>query len=87
MATVFIPPTMRSLTGEVTSVELDGKNVRQIIQKLDEAFPGAADWLCDDHQLRPGLSVSVGGQIATLGLLQPVTSEDEIHFLPIVGGG
>ena len=87
MATVFIPTAMRPLTGDIDQVTVVAKNVRQVIAQLEERFPGAAEWLCDQQQLRPGISVSVGGSVATMGLLQPVAEHDEVHFLPAFGGG
>jgi hypothetical protein len=39
------------------------------------------------EQLRPGLVVVVGTEVARLGLAQPVEADNEVHFLPAIGGG
>ena len=43
--------------------------------------------LCDGDGLAPGLAVSVNGAASALGLLQKVKPDDEVHFLPAIGGG
>ena len=34
-----------------------------------------------------GEVVAVGSSVSSLGILAAVKDEDEVHFLPIVGGG
>ena len=87
MPRVFIPPTIRSLTGNQEVVEAAGQNVREVIASLDEQYPGIRDWLCSDDELRPGLSVVVDGSVSSLKLLQRVSTDAEIHFLPAISGG
>lgn len=87
MPTVFIPPQIRPLTGGVETIELPASTVREIVSRLDDQFPGVRARLCQDDELRPGLSVSVGSQISSLGLYQKVAPTDEVHFIPAIGGG
>ena len=46
MATVFIPAQLRQLSGGVQSVEIEARNVREIVDQLDEMFPGFKDRIC-----------------------------------------
>ena len=87
MPRVFIPPPLRGLTCEQEIVEVAGRNVREVIRNLDVKFPGIKDRLVTEGQLKPEISVAVGSSINTLGLLAPVGEDQEIHFLPIIGGG
>ena len=87
MPRVFIPPTMRSLTGGREMVDASGANVREVLENMEDQFPGLMDRLCQDGSLRPDVSLVVGGSISTLGLLQRVEQDAEIHFLPAIGGG
>ncbi|CAN5365533.1 N/A [soil metagenome] len=87
MATVWIPVTLRSLSGGLETVELEGRNLRQLIVALDNQFPGIKARLCEGDALRPGIAASVDGQIANLGLLQPVAANSEVHFVLAVAGG
>ncbi len=87
MPRVFIPPPLRSLTGDQESLDIPGKTVREVVNNLDEKFPGLKDRLCEDGQLKPEICVAVGSSIHALGILAPVSEGQEVHFLPIVGGG
>jgi molybdopterin synthase sulfur carrier subunit len=87
VAVVFVPPQLKSLTGGLETIDIEGGNVRSVIAKLDEQFPGVSDRLCQEDELRPGLSVSVNGRISSLGLYQKVQPNDEVHFIPAIGGG
>ncbi|MBC8352285.1 MAG: MoaD/ThiS family protein [Planctomycetes bacterium] len=87
MPRVFIPPPMRSLTEGEEVVDVGGTNLGQVIAHLERRFPGMKERLCQDDDIRPGLSVAVAGSVATLGMLQRTNPEVEIHFLPAIGGG
>jgi sulfur-carrier protein len=87
MATVWIPALMRSLTDGQAQVEVEGENVRQIIEALDARYPGIAARLIDGNRLRPGLSVAVDGTVGNKGLREPVKPDSEVHFVPAMTGG
>ena len=87
MATVYMPPMMRKFTDGVETVEIQGKNLREIVNGLEERFPGTREWLCEGNRLRPGVAAAVDGETATMGLIQPVNTDSEVHFLPALGGG
>lgn len=86
MPRVFIPPQARKLAGCETA-DVEAGSVRAVIRQLDEQFPGLADCLLENGELRPGLSVSVGGRVTGMGLFQKVGPDDEVHFIPAIGGG
>jgi sulfur-carrier protein len=87
MATVWIPPLMRSLTDNQEQVEVEGESVRQIIEALDARYPGVAARLIDDNRIRPGISVAVDGTIGNKGLREAVKPNSEVHFIPAMSGG
>ena len=87
MPRVFIPSLLRPLAQGAEDVEVAGATVRQVVENLNARFPGIRERLCSDGELQPGLAVAVDGQISSLGLLQKVQPESEVHFLPAVGGG
>lgn len=88
MATVFIPSLLEGLTGGARTVEVSGRNLRQVINALDERFPGMKDRLLDeDGALIPEILAAIDGETNHLGLLQPVTDATEIQFVPAIGGG
>lgn len=87
MPIVFVPPMMRRLTGGAECVEVEGKTLRQVIEALERRYPGTKQWLCEEDRLRPGVAAAIDGEVATMGLLQPVPPNAEVHFIPALGGG
>lgn len=87
MARVWIPPQLRDLTGGSETATVQGVNVGQVIEALERQFPGVRGRLCPDGGLRPGLAVSIDGQMARFGLLESVGPDSEVHFLPAIAGG
>ena len=87
MVTVFIPTMLLSVTGGVRQVEVPATNVRQVINGLEEQFPGIKERLMEGNQVRPNLSVAIDGEIARMGLLERVGENSEVHFVPAISGG
>ena len=87
MARVFVPTMLQAATGGVKEVEVEGRNVRQIIEGLDELFPGIAGRLLEDGDIRSNLAVAVDGEVARMGLMERVGETAEVHFVPAIGGG
>ncbi len=87
MAVVWIPPLMRSLTDGKSQVEVDGENVRAIVEALEARYPGVAARIINEERIRPGLSVAVDGTVGNKGLREPVGPDSEVHFVPAMTGG
>ena len=87
MAEVWIPSYMRSLTGEREHVPIAASTVRQVVDGLDRDYPGIKEMLCDGDQIIPGIAVILDGEATTLGMLEPIHEDSEVHFLPALGGG
>lgn len=78
---------LQLLTGGVKQLDCDAANLRQVIEKLEQSFPGIKDKLVEDDRIRPNLAVAVDGEVARMGLLEKVTETSEVHFVPAIGGG
>ena len=87
MALIFVPSLMQSLTDGKQRVEIGGVNIRQIIDNLEQEFPGFKDRVVEDGRVKPNISIAVDGEITPLGLIQKVSPDSEIHFLPAISGG
>jgi molybdopterin synthase sulfur carrier subunit len=89
MPEVWIPPLMQRLTGGQQKVHVAGQTIRQVIDNLDQVFPGLKMELYDAEEdlVMPGIAVVVDGETSQLGLLEHVRADSEIHFLPALGGG
>jgi molybdopterin converting factor small subunit len=66
---------------------MPGKTVREVIENLDQQFPGFKERLEEADSLRPGLTVIVDGEPAVLRLRQPLREDSQVHFLPAISGG
>jgi molybdopterin converting factor small subunit len=60
--------------------------VRDILNRLEERFPGIKERLLQDGDLRPDIAVAVDGEMA-LDLLERVRDNSEVHFIPPISGG
>ena len=87
MAKIFIPTMLQSLAAGVKQVDLDARNVRQIIERLEELYPGMKDRLVEDGEIRPNLAIAIDGDVAIMGMLEKVEENSEVHFVPAIGGG
>ncbi len=87
MTAVFIPTMLQPLSGGVKQVDIEARNVRQLIDELERLYPGMKERLVEDGRLRPNVSVAVDGEVARMGLLEKVAEATEVHFVPAIGGG
>lgn len=78
---------MREMTDGAETVKVEGSSVRQIINNLDEKFPGVKARLTDNGKMKANISVAVDGQVSPIGVLEKVGEESEVHFFPAIGGG
>ncbi len=87
MPTVFIPTMLQKLTGGVKQLDMEATNVRQVVERLEEQFPGMKERLVEDGNIRSNIQVAVDGEIANMGILEKVAEGSEVHFVPAIGGG
>ena len=87
MPTVVIPALLRKFTGGIERVEVPGRSIRELVRNLGKRFPGIELQLLDNGEIRPSIAVSIDGEIATGGVLDPVSENSEVHFIPALGGG
>lgn len=81
MATVFLSPALRPFAGGAERVEVQARNVRELVEALEARFPGIGE------QLRAGTAVAIDGEIISDPFLEPVPPDGEVHFLPSISGG
>ena len=87
MVTVFIPTMLQPMTSGVKQVDLEARNVRQVIDRLDELYPGMKARLVEDGKIRTNVAVAIDGEVARMGLMEKVGETSEVHFVPAIGGG
>jgi sulfur-carrier protein len=89
MASVRIPPTLRSEVGGIRELEARGETIRAVIEDLAERYPPLGAQLLADGELASYVNVYLDGEdIKTLdGLETPVYDGETIILLPAMAGG
>ena len=88
--TVRVPTTLRTLTGGVSEVTVDGATVGDVLTALDAAHPGFQDKLFDDEgNLRRFVNVFVADDDVRFmdGLDTAVPDGETLSIIPAVAGG
>jgi sulfur-carrier protein len=78
---------MRRLTGGETRVAVPGSTLGEVIDGLEERYPGLKSRMVQDGKLRGGLAAFVNDQSPNAGLQTKVGPEDEVYFAPAIAGG
>jgi molybdopterin synthase sulfur carrier subunit len=78
---------MRGLTKGLEQVRVEAATLREVVEALELAYPGVRARVVEDDRIRPGLAVSVNGEVTNEGLRTKVGADDEIHFVAAISGG
>ena len=87
---VIIPTPLRKSTGDAGTVEVEPGTVTQIIDSLEERFPGFRGRLCDESgQLRRFINIYVDGEDVRFldSLKTNVPDGAELSIVPAIAGG
>jgi molybdopterin synthase sulfur carrier subunit len=90
MATIRIPTPLRKYTQGADEVDIDGGNVRELLDGLERAHPGIRERICDDSgAVRRFVNVFVADEdIRFLENLETsVKDGDEVSIIPAIAGG
>ena len=88
--TVRIPTPIRRVTNGEDKVTVSGDTMKQIIEAMEEQYPGIKARLCDDKgDLRSFVNIYINGEDVRFlsGIDSPVDSGDEVSIIPAVAGG
>jgi adenylyltransferase/sulfurtransferase len=87
---VYIPTPFRSFTGNRTSVDVDGRDVAELLDNLDAKYPGFNHLCRDDKGAIPAhINIYVNNkEISTLeGASTKLTDGDQVAVIPAMAGG
>jgi sulfur-carrier protein len=87
---VRIPTILRTYTGGAAEVTAQEGTLREVLAKLDAAYPGLAGRILDEGgKLRRFVNVYVGEEDVRLaeGLDTPVPAGTQVSVIPAVAGG
>jgi molybdopterin synthase sulfur carrier subunit len=90
MPAVRIPTPLRKLTNELEVVQTSGGNISEVLDNLDQAFPGLKDRICDEGgNVRRFVNIFVNDE--DIRFLEEkataVKDSDEISIVPAIAGG
>ena len=81
MITVKFSASLRDLTGDDDSIEVEASSVRALIKLLDDRYPGIGERLTD------ATSVAIDGEILPDAIYEDIPDGAEVHFLATISGG
>jgi molybdopterin converting factor small subunit len=90
VTTVRIPTPLRKLTKEQALVEAAGSTIREIVDDLENQFPGFKERMCDENgDLRRFVNVYVGEEDIRFmdGLDTTIPDGEQVSIIPAVAGG
>lgn len=84
---VFVPTPLRSYTGQQADVEAEGATVGQLLDDLNQRYPGIRFRMVDEQDaIRPHIRVFVNGE-QVRGLDTQLRPSDEVQILQALSGG
>ncbi|MDK2126690.1 MoaD/ThiS family protein [Parachitinimonas caeni] len=86
---VEIPTLLRPLTGGLKRLDADGATVYEVLQQLEQRYPGLQDRLLKDGAVRRFMNLYVNDEDIRFAqeLATPVSAGDCLTILPAVAGG
>jgi len=90
MPSVRIPTPLRRLTGEKDEVDIDASNVGDLIEELENQFPGIKERLCDENgEVRRFINLYVNNEDIRFldGVSTGLNKDDIVSIIPAIAGG
>jgi sulfur-carrier protein len=87
---ILIPTPLKRFAGNAEAVEVEASTVKEIIDRLDERYPGFRGRLCDESgQLRRFINVYINGEDVRFleNLATTIPEGAEVSIIPAIAGG
>jgi molybdopterin converting factor small subunit len=81
LARVVLSGTLRQLAGGTAELEIEARNVRQLLHALGERCPALAP------HLESGYAIAIDGEIFQDAWFAPIGPDSEVHLVPAIRGG
>lgn len=82
MANVVLSGSLQQLAGGDALVEIDARNVKQLLRMLSERYPALAPHLEQDS-----FAIAIDGEIFQDVWFAPIGPNSEVHLIPAIRGG
>ncbi len=90
MPSVRIPTPLRRLTGEKDEIDINASNVGELIEELENQFPGIKERLCDENgEVRRFINLYVNNEDIRFldGVSTGLNKDDIVSIIPAIAGG
>ncbi len=87
---VRIPTPLQKLTQEKPEVDINGRNIRDVIDQLDKSYPGIKQRICDENgNIRRFVNIFLNEEdIRFLKKEETAVKDgDEVSIVPAIAGG
>jgi sulfur-carrier protein len=87
---IRIPTPLRKLTQNQEVVEAEGATIRELIESLEQSYPGLKERICDDQDhIRRFVNIFLNDEdVRFLNESETqVKSGDEVSIVPAIAGG
>jgi molybdopterin synthase sulfur carrier subunit len=81
LARVVLSGTLKELAGGESEIQLEARDVRQLLRALGERYPALAPHLQD------GYAIAIDGEIFQDAWFAPIGPDSEVHLVPAIRGG
>ena len=78
---MILSGTLRQLAGGDAQVEIEARDVRQLLRALGERYPALAP------HLDSGYAIAIDGEIFQDAWFAPIREDSEVHLVPAIRGG
>jgi molybdopterin synthase sulfur carrier subunit len=81
MARVILSGTLKQLAGGASEIEVEARDIRQLLRALGERWPELAP------HLESGYAIAIDGEIFQDAWFAPIRPDSEVHLVPAIRGG
>ncbi len=81
MAHVHLSGTLKQLAGGASQIDIEARDIRQLLRALGERCPELAP------HLEGGYAIAIDGEIFQDDWFAPIRPDSEVHLVPAIRGG
>ena len=78
---MILSGTLKQIAGGVSEIEIEARDVRQLLRELGTRFPELAP------HLESGYAIAIDGEIFQDAWFAPIRPDSEVHLVPAIRGG
>lgn len=87
---IILPTLLRTLTGGTDMVEVEAKTVNDLLETLENRYPGFRSRICEENgELRRFINIYLDGEDVRFldNLATSIPEGSEVSIIPAIAGG